>query len=110
MALTRIDDIQLYMGMTADAAECYEVKKYLQDNGIKFETYMYADDSQHAQLFSSLGTWNMQGAPTVISKFPFVIYTEVHDDLSPSKYPRICIYGLTDLSTSDIQTKYKIGR
>lgn len=108
--LTRIDDIHLYMGMTADAAECYEAKKFLVDNGIAFVPYMYGDDSAHAGLFEALTSWNMPGAPAQIAKFPFLTYTEVHDNLPPSQYPRICVYGAAALRNSDIVTKYKIGR
>ena len=110
MALTRIDDIQLYMGMTADAADCFLAKQFLMDNGVSYQTYMYADDSQHAALFAALSSWNVQGAPAQLTNFPFVIYTEVHDDLSPSQYPRKCLYGKDAIVGSDIATTYAIGR
>ena len=108
--LTRIDDIHLYMGMTEHAAECYEAKKFLGDLGVAFVPYMYADDTAHPGLFEALTSWNMVGSPAQIAKFPFLIYTEIHDDLPPSQFPRVCLYGVAAMMASDIAAKYKLGR
>lgn len=85
MAITKIDDIDLYVGLTADAQACWDMKKFLTDNNIKFRTMMYADDSQHKSLFEAISTW---WPGETFDKFPFVIYTEVDLDLPPSQFPR----------------------
>jgi hypothetical protein len=110
MALTRIDDIQLYMGMTAEAADCYAVKEFLQSHNVAYQNYMYADDSQHPELLAALSSWKLQGAPEVMTKFPFIIYTEVDFDLPPSQFKRVCIYGKDAILASDIVAKFALGR
>lgn len=110
MSLLRIDDIQLYMGITADAAECFAAKQFLVTNNIEYLTYMYADDGQHPQLFESLSSWKLPGAPTTLTKFPFVIYTEIHIEMAPSEYPRAMLYGIDAILASDIVEKYAVGR
>lgn len=108
--LKRIADIQLYMGLTAEVGDCYAAKKFLDDNGIKFAPYMYTDESQHQGNFDAISSWKLAGAPEVVDKFPFLIYTEIHDELEPSQYPRKMLYGLEALTGSDIVDLYKIGR
>jgi hypothetical protein len=108
--LTRIDDIQLYMGITPEAADCYHAKKYLEDAGVGHVPYMYSDESQHADNFAAISSWKLAGAPAEVDKFPFVIYTEVHDDLPPSQYPKKMLYGLEDIKASNIAELYQVGR
>ena len=94
MAVTKIDDIDLYVGLTETAQECWSIKKFLTDNNIKFRTLMYADDAQHEDLFAGVSTW-WEGV--TFDKFPFVTYTEIDIDVPPSQYPRKFAKTLADL-------------
>jgi hypothetical protein len=110
MALTRIDDIQLYVGLTAEAGDCFVAKDFLDSVGVTNHLYMYADTAAHADLFTALDSWRMPGAPANITKFPFLIYTEIHSDLPPSQYPRVCVYGADAIAASGIAAKFALGR
>ena len=108
MALIKIDDVDLYTGFTASAADCYAAKKWLDEQNITYTLMNYADDSQHNDLFNALNTWwpNQH----TFTDFPFVIYTEIHDDLSPKNYPKVCIQGLADIQASNLPQLWKLGR
>jgi hypothetical protein len=98
MAITKIDDIDLYVGLTTDAQTCWEMKKFLTDNNIKFRTMMYADDAQHEALFTAVSTW---WEDVTFDKFPFLTYTEIDSDVPPSQYPRKFAKTVADLQTGD---------
>jgi len=85
MATTKIDDVDLYVGLTAEAQACWNLKKFLLDNNIKFRVLSYNDDSQHSILFQGLSTW-WDGV--TFDKFPVLTYVEVDPDLPPSQYAR----------------------
>ena len=98
MAITKIDDVDLYVGLTADVQACWDMKKFLTDNNIKFRTLMYADDSQHEQLFASISTWWFE---ETFDRFPILTYTEVLDDAPPSQYPKRFARKIEDLQGTD---------
>ena len=101
MALTKIDDLYLYVGITAGAAESYRIKQWLTDNNIKFTLMFYGDDGQHDGLFSALSSWFPEKQNDPFTDFPVLIYTEIHDDLSPSQYPRKFFTNLDDIVNSN---------
>ncbi len=107
MAITKLDDIHLYTGLTEHAQQCWDMKKYLQDNGVKFQNLHYADDAQHPSVFKPLSTW----WPNIVefNAFPILVYTEVHDDLSVSQYPRKFFTNLEDLKASNFLELAKLG-
>lgn len=93
MSITKIDDVDLYAGLTKDAQACWDIKKFLVDNNIKFRTMMYADDAQHEDLFYSMSQqWDEE-----INKFPILTYTEIDFDLPPSQYPKKFARTVEDL-------------
>lgn len=98
MAITKIDDIDLYVGLTADVQACWDIKKFLVDNNIKFRTLMYADDSQHEDLFKSISTW-WEGK--TFDRFPILTYTEVLDDAPPSQFPRKFAITIAELQSGN---------
>jgi hypothetical protein len=107
MAITKLDDINLYTGLTEDAHACWEMKKFLTDNGVKHQVLHYSDDAQHPQVFGPLSTW---WEDTKFTKFPILIYTEVHDDLSVSQYPRRYFTDLEVLKASNFLELYNLGK
>ena len=80
MSLTKIDDIYLYTGLTASANNSFAAKKWFDKQGIEYIFMHYGNEAEHASLFTSLDTW-WPGEHT-FTDFPFVVYTEIHDDLS----------------------------
>jgi len=102
MALTKIDDIYLYAGITAGAAESFAIKQYLVDNNVKYTLMFYGDDGSHEGVFAALSTWFAdRGTENPFTDFPILVYTEIHDDLSPSQYPRKYFTNLNDITNSN---------
>ena len=108
MALIKIDDVFLYTGLSETATDSYNAKKWIDEQGIKYEFMHYGDEIQHAELFAALSTW-WPDQPA-ITAFPFIVYTEIHDDLSPRNYPKVCIRGLAAIQESTLPQLYKLGR
>jgi hypothetical protein len=107
MALTKIDDVHLYTGVTDGAAEGAAIKKWLVANNIKYQLLFYGDDSVHKQVLEALSSW-WQGDPnSVFEDFPVLTYTEIHDDLPPSRYPKKYFKTLEAIETSDFLATYK---
>lgn len=107
MALTKIVDCNLYSGLTQNAQECFDFKKWLEDNNVEFQLLFYNDSSQHELVFNALNTWWENAG---ITSFPIFVYTEMHDDLTPSRYPRKFFKSLADIQASDFLTQYRVGR
>lgn len=107
MALTKIDDICLYTALNEDAQECYELKKWLNDNGVSFQGLHYNDDSQLEEVFTALNTWWENANFT---KLPILVYTEIHSDLSPMLYPKKFFTTLEEAKASNFLNDYKLGR
>jgi hypothetical protein len=96
----KIKDIHLYVGITANAAECYTVKKFLDETGVAYTLLQYIDD-QHAGVFSALSTWNWgrleNPEQRQIADFPVVTWKEIHDDYEHAVY---CATSLHELKNS----------
>jgi len=111
MALTKIVDCYLYCGFTEDAQACFDFKKWLEDNNVDFQLLFYADNSQHKGVFDALNSWwpDLE-SENKLSKFPIFVYTEIHDDLTPAKYPRKFFKSTAEIQTSNFLTQYQLGR
>lgn len=110
MSLVRIDDIHLYGGLTEDAVSCYHTKKWLDNNNVKYVHLFYQDENQCDEVIKTINEWfATEEQLTVISKFPFVVYCEVHDDLTISQYPRKVLVGYDEI-TSKLKDLYAVGR
>lgn len=107
MALVKIDDVFLYTALTATAHQCWLMKKYLQDNNINYTNLHYNDDTQLPDVFAPLNTW---WTNVTFDEMPILIYTEIHDDLPPSKYPRKFFKTVADIQASNFLQEYQLGR
>jgi len=105
MAITKIDDVFLYVGITDGVTEANNIKKWLVANNIKYTLLFYGDDAQHADVIGALNSW-WPGASIV--DFPILVYTEIHDDLPPSQYPRKYFQTLVDLQGSNFLSTYTL--
>jgi hypothetical protein len=84
MAIAKIKNVALYVGLTENGAECFNAKKILADNNISFKLLSYNETSQHASVFSALNTWRWgpDAELKTFTDFPIVHWTEHHDDFT----------------------------
>lgn len=82
--LVRIKDVSFYVGLTADAVACFEMKQFLNDNAIPYKLLAYMDDSVHEHNFKALSsyTWGPNGEKREISRFPVLTWDEFDDDFN----------------------------
>jgi hypothetical protein len=108
MAVTKIDDVHLYAGMTDGIIEANNMKKWLKDNNIEYTLMFYADESAHTGLLEALSSWWRDDSNAAFTDFPILVYTEIHDDLPPSRYPRKFFKTLSDMQNSNFLSVYKV--
>ena len=86
--VVKIKEVLLYVGYTANALQCFLMKKYLEDNNVNFVLMNYSDDSHHSDVFSAMSTWTYGRAEEAkqheIKDFPFVTWKEYYDDYEQS--------------------------
>lgn len=89
MAITKIEEVYLYVTeVTPNAAENIEAAAFMDHSGIEFTRLFYNDQSGVDSAMAAVNTWWRDLPP--VTKFPFLTYVEVHDDIparaSPVKY------------------------
>ena len=101
MALAKIKDVTLYVGLTENGAECFNAKKLLADNNIPHKLLAYNDTNQHASVFNALNTWRWgENATTkTFNDFPIVHWTEHFDDFSSVRH---CVTSVAELNNSSL--------
>ena len=96
MAITKIEEVNLYQSNTSgDAVENLEAVAFMDHSGIPCTNLVYNDADQCVVVLEAVNTWwatanaYTEALPPV-TKFPFLTYSEVHDDiparLSPVRY------------------------
>jgi hypothetical protein len=79
MSIIKIKDIILCTGLYEDNNENRKTYDFLTEQGIAFQHNAYWHPDQHAELWANYNTW----VPDMnLNSFPFIHYTEVHDDYS----------------------------
>lgn len=103
--VAKIKAVHLYVGLTEDAQKCYEMKKYLEDNGIPFVLLPYFDKPDIEEVFKGLNTWawgeNLE--TKTFTRFPLVHWTTFYDDFDSILE---CAQSVEELATSSL-VKYK---
>ena len=101
MALAKIKDVTLYVGLTENGAECFNAKKLLADNNIPHKVLAYNDINQHASVFNALNTWRWGEDQTTktFTDFPIVHWTEHHSDFSVVRH---CVTSVAALNNSSL--------
>lgn len=96
-----IKDVYLYTGsVQKTSAQSTAAKEWLETNGVAFTHLHYADKDAHKEIFSAVMTWWQN--KYVINAFPFLIYTEVHDDIEEALSPRVLLQGLGAIKNSNL--------
>jgi len=94
-------------------------QKFFEENDVPVVLMNYhGSEAILEAALEPLRTWRFANKVTDTNKygtfdfqeFPFLIYTEVHDDLSPSQYPKIVLYGYDEIVDSNILELYQLGR
>lgn len=113
MSIVKIDDLYLYSSFAKDVVASFQAKKYLEENGLienrDYVHLIYNNSEDHDMIFSNLGTWDFVDGRHAFSSFPFLIYTEIHDDLKPSQFPKIVRKGVDEIKAG-IAELFKLGR
>lgn len=95
MAIKKIEEIFLYVSDGApNTIENIEAMAFMTHSGITHKRLFYNDASQHEEVLRALNSWwcnrDDEHKLPPVTKFPFLIYTEVRDDVparySPVKY------------------------
>ena len=113
MAITKIEQIYLYTDQVPDAENTDSTKAiaWFAEQGITdFVNLNYADASVHQDCFTPLNTWSFIGKTEDIAAFPFVYYTEVHDDLPANSMPMVLLYGLDAIKNSNLSDLCQLGK
>lgn len=85
--------------------------QWLADNGITdYINLNYGDPEVHQACFDPLNTWQFVNKTANISSFPFMYYTEVHDDLPANQMPLVLLYGLEEIQNSNLAELYSLGK
>lgn len=100
MAIIKIEEVYLYTTLDHTHAECYGMKKWLDDNGVKYANLHYPAELKN-DVFAPLDTW---WTGVTFTDFPVLIYTEVRDDVPLSQSPRRFFTTLADAQASDFLT------
>ena len=114
MAIVKIEEVYLYFsGVTDDAAENLSAAAFLDHSGIEFTRLLYNDAEQCKQVLDAVNTWwtiERDFAPALppVTRYPFLVYTEVHDNI-PARYsPVRYLEGLDAIKTfAEIYATYK---
>ena len=95
MAVKKIEEVYLYYTDLPGMVEKNLTALIALDKaGIPFTKMFYGETADFDALINSLNTWwtcpHVNLPPLTIDSFPFLVYTEVHDDIparmSPVKY------------------------
>jgi len=107
MALAKIKDVCLYIGLTENGAECFNAKKLLADNNIPFKLLSYYDTAQHPAVFNALNTWRWGEDKTTktFTDFPIIHWVENYDDFSVINS---CATSVAELNISTLITNKEL--
>lgn len=102
MAITKIEEVFLYVRDGGDnVAENIEAMAFMDRSGVPFTKMFYFDAAQSQQTMDVLNTWWTNRADEhklpPVTKYPFLIYTEVRDDISARNSPIKYLEGLDEI-------------
>lgn len=107
MALVKIKDVYLYVGLTENGAECFNAKKVLADNNIEHKVLSYNDVEQHESVFNALNTWRWgpDNEQKTFTDFPIVHWMECYDDFTTKIF---CVTSVAELNSSSLLTNKEL--
>lgn len=102
MAIVRIEEIYLYVTQYGDnAAENIEASAFMDHSGLEYTRLWYNDPAQHEEVLNAITSWVTSPASGCqpVTKFPFLVYTEVHDDRPARSSPIKVLQGIDEIKT-----------
>jgi len=117
MAITKIEQIYLYTDQdynvesrSEDTDSAKAIAWFAEQGIADFVNLNYGDASVHQDCFDPLNSWAFIGKTEDIAAFPFVYYTEVHDDLPANSMPMVLLYGLDAIKNSNLSDLCQLGK
>jgi hypothetical protein len=110
--LKKITKITLYVDNSDDSQQaiawCEEAGLVV---GADYQILLYGEGADVEAALSPLRTWSFANGQHEFTQFPFVIYSEVHEDAEPGDVlPLICLMGLEDIMGGNLEELYQLGR
>lgn len=100
--LVKIKNIHLYVGFTANAAECYSAISILKAKNIRYNLLNYSDQVDHHKVtFDAISTWNLgtDNHKLTAKDFPILVWDECYSDWTTV---RQAVQGLDDIEDSTV--------
>ena len=95
----------------SDDSDSAKAVAWFAEQGITDFTHLnYGNPEGHEDCFAPLNTWPFLGKTEDIAAFPFVYYTEVHDDLPANNMPMVLLYGLDAIQNSNLSDLCQLGK
>ena len=105
-----IDVADIKVAPPADTDSAKALAWFAEQGITDFVNLNYGDPAAHADCFAPLNTWSFHGKTEEITAFPFVYYTEVHDDLPANNMPIVLLYGLDAIQNSNLSDLCQLGK
>jgi hypothetical protein len=104
MSIIKLEEVYLYTSdVTENSTENIEAKAFMDHSTIPYKTLIYNNIEHTVEVMNSVNTWWNTGNPTMqrepLTKYPFLVYTEVHDDIPARFSPVKALEGLESIKT-----------
>lgn len=93
MAIVKIEEVFLYTSeYVGDAIQNIQANAFMEKSGVPYTKLFYNELNQSNEVLNTVNTWFARPDVNLppLETYPFIVYTEVHDDIparySPVKY------------------------
>jgi hypothetical protein len=104
------DVVEAEAAVTNDSDSAKAIAWFAEQGITDYVNLNYSDPSVSANCFEPLNSWTFIGKTEDIAAFPFVYYTEVHDDLPANSMPMVLLYGLDAIRNSNLSDLCQLGK
>lgn len=104
MAIMKLEEIYLYTSDVAEnLAENIRAKAFMDHSGIIYTNLSYNSLEHTNEVINTVNTWWTTNNPATqrdpLTKYPFLVYTEVHDDIPARWSPVKALEGAENIET-----------
>ena len=102
MAIIKLEEICLYTSDVGNnATEMIQAQSFMDHSNIPYTRLMYNNQQQHDDVIRNVNTWWEAGAKPMppVTNYPFLTYTEVHDDIAARFSPITYLQGVDAIKT-----------
>lgn len=102
MAIMKLEEIYLYTSdVVENAAENIQAKAFMDHSGITYTNLTYNNLEHTNEVINTVNTWWTNNNPLTqrdpLTKYPFLVYTEVHDNIPARWSPIKALEGLENI-------------